>query len=135
MEESSWTLSLRNPAKFTWHMAMTCREVIETLTVESMRHQVLLSTGSATELIERSVIGDADVIIASPHLADMDGIDALIRIGERNPTPSIVVSRSSDLDHVERAMEDSCDGLSGRTIDGRLAVAFHLFGRTTLSLL
>ncbi len=87
------------------HGDADCREVIETM-LKSMNHQVLLSTGSATELIERSVMGDADVIIASPHLRDMDGIDALIRIGERNPTPSIVVSRSSDIDQVERAMED-----------------------------
>lgn len=87
------------------HGDANCREVIETM-LKSLRHQVLLSTGSATELIERSVIGDADVIIASPFLRDMDGIDALIRIGERNPTPSIVISRNSDIDNVERAMED-----------------------------
>lgn len=87
------------------HGDSVSREMIETM-LKAMHHQVLLSTGSATELIERSVIGDADVIIASPHLDDMDGIDALVRIGERNPTPSIVVSRSGDIDQVERAMED-----------------------------
>ncbi len=87
------------------HADDTSRETLETM-LRSLQHQVLLSTASACELIERSVQGSADVIIASPDLQEMDGIDALIRIGQQHPTPAIVVSRGNDLEQIERAMED-----------------------------
>ena len=58
------------------------------------------------ELIARSIADPPDLIIAAPRLSDMDGIEAMIQIGESKPTAGIVVARSDDLDKVERALED-----------------------------
>ncbi len=81
------------------------RNILETLLV-SLNHQMLVSTASGRELIDRSTSHPPDLLIATPYLEDMDGIEALIRIGELEPRPSIVIARSDDLDAVERAMED-----------------------------
>lgn len=74
--------------------------------LESLDHDVSLVTESGVELIERSLASPPEMIIATPRLSDMDGIEAMIQISEDTPTAGIVIARSDDLDKVERAMED-----------------------------
>ncbi|GAB5440105.1 MAG: ANTAR domain-containing protein [Fuerstiella sp.] len=81
------------------------RIILRTL-LESLGHEVPVVTDNGHHFIEKAINRPADILIASPRLADMDGIETLIRIGEIRPTPSILVSRSDDLEKVERAMED-----------------------------
>ncbi|GAB5516484.1 ANTAR domain-containing response regulator [Rhodopirellula baltica] len=81
------------------------RRVISTM-LEALGHTVPVVTESGKCLIEHSVHRPPDIIVAAPRLSDMDGIEALIRIGERRPVPAIIVARSDDLDKVERALED-----------------------------
>lgn len=81
------------------------REILETI-LHTLGHEVAASTPSGRYLKELAIDSPADVLIASPKLSDSDGIETLIQIGEVNPTPAILVSRSDDLEKVERAMED-----------------------------
>jgi response regulator NasT len=81
------------------------RAIILTI-LQTLGHDVRLVTESGVELIARSIADPPDLIIAAPRLSDMDGIEAMIQIGESKPTAGIVVARSDDLDKVERALED-----------------------------
>ncbi|TWT92527.1 ANTAR domain-containing response regulator [Neorhodopirellula pilleata] len=74
--------------------------------LEELGHVVALETASGEELIRRSIGRPPDLNIAAPTLSDMDGIEALIRIGEQRPIASIVIARSNDVEKIERAMED-----------------------------
>jgi len=74
--------------------------------LEALDHVVALETDSGEALIEQSIARPPDLNITSPCLSDMDGIEALIQIGESQPIASIVIARSDDLEKVERAMED-----------------------------
>lgn len=81
------------------------RSVISSM-LTALDHNVALITESGKELIEKSIESPPDLIVAAPRLKDMDGIEAMIRIGEHQPLPGIVIARSDDLEKVERAMED-----------------------------
>jgi response regulator NasT len=81
------------------------RAIILTI-LKTLGHEIRLVTDSGTELIATSIADPPDLIIAAPRLRDMDGIEAMIQIGESKPTAGIVVARSDDLDKVERALED-----------------------------
>lgn len=74
--------------------------------LEALDHDVPVVTDLGQELIRRSLDQPPDLIVAAPRLSDMDGIEAMIRIGEHSPVPGIVIARSDDLDKVERALED-----------------------------
>ncbi|MCD0462689.1 ANTAR domain-containing response regulator [Roseiconus lacunae] len=87
------------------HHDSASREVLEAI-LSTLGHQLSLVTDSGKELIERALATPADLLVASPMLSDMDGIEALIQIGNVNPTPSIIVARDDDLSQVERAMDD-----------------------------
>jgi response regulator NasT len=58
-------------------------------------------TESGVELIERSLLSPPELIIAAPRLADMDGIETMIRISEDKPTAEIIIARSDDLEKGE----------------------------------
>ncbi|OYP37712.1 ANTAR domain-containing response regulator [Rhodopirellula sp. MGV] len=87
------------------HGDCAVREILETILL-TLGHKVPMATDRGHELIERSIEAPADILVASPKLSDMDGIEALIRIGKTMPTPSIIVAHDDELDNVERAMED-----------------------------
>ena len=81
------------------------RTVIVTI-LESLGHRVPVAVDSGHQLIRASTQAPPDLLIASPNLCDMNGIDALIRVSSHRPTPAIVIARSDDLDQVEHALED-----------------------------
>ncbi|QDT11953.1 ANTAR domain-containing response regulator [Planctomycetes bacterium K23_9] len=81
------------------------RAIILTI-LQTLGHDVRLVTESGAELIAASITDPPELIIAAPRLSDMDGIEAMILIGESKPTAGIVVAKSGDLSKVERALED-----------------------------
>ncbi|MCC9602757.1 ANTAR domain-containing protein [Stieleria sp. JC731] len=87
------------------HGDTSVRKVLTTIII-TLGHKLPVTTDSGKELIDAAVSKPADVLIASPGLSDMDGIEALIQVGYVKPTPSIIVAKNDDLDKVERAMED-----------------------------
>jgi len=87
------------------HRDAQSRRVL-TAMLQSLNHEVPVVTDSGHEFIERSLNSGPDLLVCSPKLSDMDGIEALIRIGNKRPTPSIVIAHAADLEQVERAMED-----------------------------
>lgn len=92
----------------TFHLACAdsaARLVIESI-LKSLDHTVLLSTDSGSEMIQETIAAPPELVIASPRLRDMNGIEALIEIGKHRPLPSIVIAKSDDLDQVEKAMDD-----------------------------
>lgn len=99
-------INIRKPR--TIHLAhgdSDCRAIMTPM-LESLGHQLLLSTQFGREFIDRTLEQPPEILIASNQLADMDGIEALIAIGNAKPIPSIVVAKVDDLEKVERAMED-----------------------------
>jgi len=74
--------------------------------LQTLGHSVALDTGSGNVLMETGLSDPPDMFISSKVLTDMDGIEALIRIGEEKPRAAVIVAGSADLDDVERAMED-----------------------------
>lgn len=90
---------------FLAHIDSAQRKIIQTI-LSTLDHKVPVATDSGLELVKTAIEDSPDLIIASPHLADLDGIEALIQIGNVRPIPAILVSRSDDLEKVERAMED-----------------------------
>lgn len=74
--------------------------------VEGMNHKVLGSTNSAKQMIADCKELDPSLIISGVQYEDMDGIQALIEIGKRDPKPAIVIAQKDDLNKVEQAMDD-----------------------------
>ncbi|MCC9641067.1 ANTAR domain-containing protein [Rhodopirellula sp. JC740] len=87
------------------HGSSKSRKVISAI-LDALDHRVELVTESGDTLIQRALNDHPDLIIAAPRLSDMDGIEAMIRIGETHPIPGIIIASTDDLDQVERAMED-----------------------------
>lgn len=81
------------------------RRVISSM-LEALGHVVPVVTESGEALIQHSLGQPPEMIVAAPRLSDMDGIEAMIQIGETCPVPGIIVARNDDLDKVERALED-----------------------------
>ena len=100
------TTNVRKPR--TIHLAHWDKDSLAIMTpmLLSLGHDLALATLSGRELIDRSITHPPEIIISAPRLEDMDGIEALIAIGEEKPIPSIVVAKVDDLDKVERAMEN-----------------------------
>ncbi len=74
--------------------------------LQSLEQVVSFTTDSGRQLIDRVAAQAPDLIVTSPRLADMDGVEALLEIGERKAIPSILTAATSDQDMVERAMKD-----------------------------
>ncbi|WP_146537125.1 ANTAR domain-containing response regulator [Rubripirellula reticaptiva] len=74
--------------------------------LQTLGHRVGLDTDSGSVLMEFGLSDPPDMFISSKQLRDMDGIEALIRIGEEKPRAAVVVAGSADLDDIERAMKD-----------------------------
>ena len=74
--------------------------------VEALDHEVVGITDSAKQMLDDCIRLDPKLIISGVEFDDGDGIEALIKISEGQPKPSIVVAQTSDLDKVERAMDD-----------------------------
>ena len=72
----------------------------------ALGQRVTFSTDSGRELIDRVIAEPPELIVASPRLADMDGIEALVEISLHRAIPSILTAATTDQDMVERAMKD-----------------------------
>ena len=74
--------------------------------VRSLNHNVAFTTDSGQALITKALKEPADVMVVSEKLSDMEGIEALLAIGEVEPRPSIVLAGGDELDRLEDAMKD-----------------------------
>jgi len=74
--------------------------------LKGLAHDVRLVTRSGRELIAAVEESPPELLIASVQLSDMDGIEALIECGRKDPLPSIIISTETDQDKVERALQD-----------------------------
>ncbi|MCG6156457.1 ANTAR domain-containing response regulator [Rubinisphaera margarita] len=81
------------------------RPIIEQMLL-ALNHRVPVVTDSGHELIDSVKRKPPELLIASTHLSDMDGIDALIACGKKHPIPSIIISPTAELEKVEHALQD-----------------------------
>ena len=101
---------IRMPRKiFLAHGDRKTLSILESV-LRSLGHELTLVTTLGRELIDSARRNPPQMFISSPKLEDMDGIDALLEIGEFRPTPAIIVARDDDLNRVERATEDHVMG-------------------------
>lgn len=73
---------------------------------ERLGHEVVLDVSSNEQLVDASRNLDVELVISSMRLEDGDAIEALVRVCEEHPVPTIIVTPRSDLASVEHAMED-----------------------------
>ncbi|WP_161604390.1 ANTAR domain-containing response regulator [Roseiconus nitratireducens] len=69
-------------------------------------HQLQLVTHSGREMIAAVKEQPPELLISGVRLSDMDGIESLVECGKQEPIPSIIVSKETDQDKVERALQD-----------------------------
>ncbi len=81
------------------------RPIIEQMLL-ALSHRVPVVTDKGRELIDSVKRKPPELLIASTHLSDMDGIEALIECGRKQPIPSIIISPSAELEKVEHALQD-----------------------------
>ena len=87
----------RMPRKiFLAHGDRKTLSILESI-LRSLGHELTLVTTLGRELIDATRRNPPQMFISSPKLEDMDGIDALLQIGEFRPTPAIIVARDDDL--------------------------------------
>lgn len=90
---------------FFAHGDEASRRVISEM-LRVLDHRLELVTDSGRELIQAVRDDRPDLLISSVQLSDVDGIDALIECGREDPVPSIVVSKETDQEKVEHALQD-----------------------------
>ena len=74
--------------------------------IMKLGHIVDLCVRDGKTLIRVASSKPADVMIVSRRLADMKGIDALLKIGEVCPRPSVILTEPDGVDSVQEAMRD-----------------------------
>ncbi|MFI4882895.1 MAG: ANTAR domain-containing response regulator [Phycisphaerales bacterium JB064] len=70
------------------------------------RHTVLCTCGTVAEVLETAEQNKPDLIVTGVVFPDGDGIDAVLRIGQEEPVPTVVVAERRSLSLVEKAMRD-----------------------------
>jgi len=98
-------LATENVRIYFAHGNEIVRPIIEQMLL-ALDHQVPIVTDKGHELIDAVRRKPPELLIASTHLADMDGIEALIQCGRKQPIPSIIISPSAELEKVEHALQD-----------------------------
>lgn len=74
--------------------------------LERIGHAVIGLAHTLDEVVAAVQDGRPEVIVASLRLRDGDSIQALVDVSRDRPIPSIIVTPRSDLDSVERALDD-----------------------------
>lgn len=74
--------------------------------LERIGHAVIGLAHTLDEVVTAVQNGRPDVIVASLRLRDGDSIQALVDASRDQPIPSIIVTPRSDLESVERALDD-----------------------------
>lgn len=74
--------------------------------IKTLDHHLELVTDSGRELIAAVNESRPDLLISGVRLSDMDGIEALIECSKEEPVPGIIISKETDQDKVERALQD-----------------------------
>lgn len=74
--------------------------------LRGLNHNVGFTTDHGQTLIAKAIEEPADVMVVSERLKDMEGIEALLAIGEVKPRPSIILAAGDELDSLEDAMKD-----------------------------
>jgi AmiR/NasT family two-component response regulator len=69
-------------------------------------HEVVCDCDSCNELVSSVHSSPPDLIVTGADLADGDGIQTLVHLGDEYAIPAIVVTRRTSLEVVERAMLD-----------------------------
>lgn len=87
------------------HGSDASRSILEVI-LKTLGHDVRLSTPDADTFIEKSLVDPPDILIGASRLNDADGLEALIRIGDKHPRPAILLAEHGSQEKVERAMED-----------------------------
>jgi response regulator NasT len=70
------------------------------------RHTVRCRCTSVYEMKKQAAELKPEMIVTGVTFQDGSGIDAVIEIGEQQPTPTVIVTPKRSLDLVEKAMED-----------------------------
>lgn len=74
--------------------------------LEELGHEVVAEVEKAAELIGEALRSVPQLIVTAVDFPDGNGIDSLLKIAERSPLPSIVVTTRDHLSAVEKAMDD-----------------------------
>lgn len=70
------------------------------------RHTVMCQCATVAEILKTAAEQHPDMIVTGVDFPDGDGIDAIIRVGQENPVPAVVVAERRSLELVEKAMRD-----------------------------
>lgn len=87
------------------HADATTGEAVRAMTTK-IGHVVEMCVPDGETLIRVASSKPADVMIVGRKLADMRGIDALLKIGEVRPRPSVILTGPDGVDSVQEAMKD-----------------------------
>lgn len=74
--------------------------------LESLGHAVVAAVGKRWDVVELARKHRPEVILSSLRLEDGDSIDALVEVSREDPVPSVIVTTRTDLEAVERALDD-----------------------------
>lgn len=78
--------------------------------VTEQHHDVVGTAASGSEMIKVVLETKPDLVIFDIHLKNSDGISALREIMKKHPLPAVAITGDSNLDLVERAMQDDLIG-------------------------
>ena len=70
------------------------------------RHTVMCECATVAEILDTAAAHHPDMIVTGVDFPDGDGIDAIIRVGQEDPVPAVVVAERRSLELVEKAMRD-----------------------------
>ena len=74
--------------------------------VRELGHEVVAELETGQQIIDWCLDARPDIAIAGVEMPEIDGIEALIKVGEVDPLPAIIVTPNADIDLVERAVQD-----------------------------
>lgn len=82
------------------------RRILESILVDALEHEIVLSTSHGAKLLEAYRKDPPDLVISSVYLEDGEAIEYLVQASKTEPRPSVIVTARDELEHVERALED-----------------------------
>jgi len=84
------------------------RHIVEVIqqSLATIEHELIGPCDSSQELRRKLQEQSIDLAITGVDLSDGNGLDALVEIAEINPTPAIIITRQTSLEHVQKALQD-----------------------------
>lgn len=68
-------------------------------------HEVIATVATGKELVDKARKLKPTLVVTDIKMPDMDGLDAVKRIGDERPTPVVIISAFHDDDYIRRANE------------------------------